>query len=99
MTIVFPAFSPPLCGEGPGLLISCWFRRKGKLSVMPKKAIETAGKVAGAPYSPGVLVGNVLYVSGQVPIAGGKLVGKLNPTVMRVVVIGFGIAAAVKFWL
>jgi hypothetical protein len=30
---------------------------------------------------------------------GGRLVGKLNPSVMRVVVIVFGLAAAIKFWL
>jgi len=30
---------------------------------------------------------------------GGKLVGKMNPTVMRVVVIAFGLAAAIKFFI
>ena len=30
---------------------------------------------------------------------GGKLVGKMNPAVMRVIVITFGLAAAIKFWL
>ena len=35
---------------------------------MPKKAIDTAGKVAGAPYSTAMLVGTTLYVSGQIPL-------------------------------
>lgn len=41
-----------------------------------KKPIETAGKVAGAPYSPGLDTGSTLYVSGQVPLdpRTGKLV-------------------------
>ena len=30
---------------------------------------------------------------------GGRLVGKLQPIVLRVIVIAFGIAAAVKFFL
>jgi 2-iminobutanoate/2-iminopropanoate deaminase len=43
---------------------------------MPKKPIDTAGKVAGAPYSPGLDTGSTLYVSGQVPLDArtGKLV-------------------------
>jgi 2-iminobutanoate/2-iminopropanoate deaminase len=41
-----------------------------------KKAIETATKVAGAPYSPGIDTGTTLYVSGQLPLdpATGKIV-------------------------
>lgn len=41
-----------------------------------KKAFDTAGKVAGAPYSVAVEAGGTLYVSGQVPLdpATGKLV-------------------------
>lgn len=42
-----------------------------------KKPIETAGKVAGAPYSPGLDTGAVLYVSGQVPLD--PKTGKLVP--------------------
>lgn len=41
-----------------------------------KKPIDTAGKVAGAPYSVAIDTGTTLYVSGQVPLdpATGKLV-------------------------
>jgi 2-iminobutanoate/2-iminopropanoate deaminase len=41
-----------------------------------KKAIDTAGKVAGAPYSVAIDTGTTVYVSGQVPldVATGKLV-------------------------
>lgn len=41
-----------------------------------KKPIDTAGKVAGAPYSVAIDTGATVYVSGQVPIdpATGKLV-------------------------
>lgn len=43
---------------------------------MPKKPIDTAGKVAGAPYSVAIDTGTTVYVSGQVPLdpATGKLV-------------------------
>ncbi len=43
---------------------------------MPKKTYDTAGKVAGAPYSVAVEAGGTLYVSGQVPLDAktGKLV-------------------------
>ena len=43
---------------------------------MTKKAIDTAGKVASAPYSTAMLLGSTLYVSGQIPLdpATGKLV-------------------------
>ena len=41
-----------------------------------KKAIDTAGKVAGAPYSVAIDTGSTVYVSGQVPLDAktGKLV-------------------------
>ena len=41
-----------------------------------KKPIDTAGKVAGAPYSVAIDTGSTVYVSGQVPLdpATGKLV-------------------------
>ena len=41
-----------------------------------KKPIDTAGKVAGAPYSVAIDTGTTVYVSGQVPLdpATGKLV-------------------------
>ncbi len=42
-----------------------------------KKPIDTAGKVAGAPYSPGLDTGTTLYVSGQVPLD--PKTGKLVP--------------------
>ena len=43
---------------------------------MTKKPIDTAGKVAGAPYSVAIDTGSTVYVSGQVPLdaATGKLV-------------------------
>ena len=44
---------------------------------MPKKPIDTATKVAGAPYSPGIDTGATLYVSGQVPLD--PRTGKLVP--------------------
>ena len=41
-----------------------------------KKPIDTAGKVAGAPYSVAIDTGSTVYVSGQVPLDAkmGKLV-------------------------
>ena len=42
-----------------------------------KKPIETATKVAGAPYSPGIDAGRTVYVSGQVPLD--PRTGKLVP--------------------
>ena len=42
-----------------------------------KKPIDTATKVAGAPYSPGMDTGRTVYVSGQVPLA--PKTGKLVP--------------------
>jgi 2-iminobutanoate/2-iminopropanoate deaminase len=48
---------------------------------MEKKAIYTdAGPVAGAPYSPAVRIGDMVFVSGQVP---------LDPATSRVVEGGF----------
>lgn len=43
---------------------------------MPKKAYDTAGKVAGAPYSVAIEASGIVYVSGQVPLdpKTGKLV-------------------------
>ena len=43
---------------------------------MPKTPIDTAGKVAGAPYSTAMGVGTTVYVSGQIPLDAktGKLV-------------------------
>ena len=36
---------------------------------MPKEAIYTpAGPVLGAPYTPAVKVGNIVFVSGQIPL-------------------------------
>lgn len=35
---------------------------------MAKQAVWTAATVAEAPYTPGVRVGNLLFVSGQVPL-------------------------------
>ena len=43
---------------------------------MEKQAIYTGSGVSSAPYSPGVLYGNLLFVSGQIPIdpAAGQVV-------------------------
>ena len=41
------------------------------------KPLDPAGKVAGAPYSPGLDTGTTLYVSGQVPLD--PKTGKLVP--------------------
>ena len=35
---------------------------------MDKKAIHTGAAVAGSPYSPGIVTGNLVFVSGQVPM-------------------------------
>ncbi len=51
------------------------------MAAMEKKAVHTdAGPVQGAPYSPGVRVGEFLFVSGQVPI---------DPATSRVIEGGF----------
>lgn len=34
---------------------------------MDKKAVQTGTPVASAPYSPGIITGNLVFVSGQVP--------------------------------
>jgi 2-iminobutanoate/2-iminopropanoate deaminase len=35
---------------------------------MDKRAVQTAAPVSGAPYSPGIISGNFVFVSGQVPM-------------------------------
>lgn len=35
---------------------------------MPKQAVHTGSPVQGAPYSPGIITGNLVFVSGQVPM-------------------------------
>lgn len=35
---------------------------------MPKQAVNTGAPVSGAPYSPGIITGNLVFVSGQVPM-------------------------------
>ena len=35
---------------------------------MEKKAVWAGSPVSGSPYSPGIIAGNVVYVSGQVPM-------------------------------
>jgi len=35
---------------------------------MPKQAVQTGTAVAGAPYSPGIVTGDLVFVSGQVPM-------------------------------
>ena len=35
---------------------------------MNKKAIFTGAAVSGSPYSPGIVTGNMVFVSGQVPM-------------------------------
>ncbi len=35
---------------------------------MDKKAVNVGGSVSGAPYSPGIVTGNLVFVSGQVPM-------------------------------
>ncbi len=35
---------------------------------MPKQAVITGAPVPGAPYSPGIITGNLVFVSGQVPM-------------------------------
>ena len=35
---------------------------------MEKKAVWAGAPVAGSPYSPGIIAGNFVYVSGQVPM-------------------------------
>ena len=35
---------------------------------MDKKAINVGASVSGAPYSPGIVTGNLVFVSGQVPM-------------------------------
>lgn len=35
---------------------------------MAKLAVHTGSKAAGAPYSPGIVCGNLVFVSGQVPM-------------------------------
>ena len=35
---------------------------------MQKRPVYTGSKVEGAPYSPGITVGNLVFVSGQVPM-------------------------------
>src|SRR5262252_1760033 len=43
---------------------------------MQKKAVQTASPATGAPYSPGITVGNLVFVSGQVP---------MDPTIRQIV--------------
>jgi 2-iminobutanoate/2-iminopropanoate deaminase len=35
---------------------------------MDKRPVYTGAPVAGAPYSPGIITGNLVFVSGQVPM-------------------------------
>lgn len=35
---------------------------------MNKQAVQTGAPVSGAPYSPGIITGNQVFVSGQVPL-------------------------------
>ncbi|HLJ57678.1 MAG TPA: Rid family detoxifying hydrolase [Chthonomonadaceae bacterium] len=35
---------------------------------MPKQAVNVGAPVSGAPYSPGIISGNLVFVSGQVPM-------------------------------
>ena len=35
---------------------------------MSKQAVNVGSPVAGAPYSPGIITGNMVFVSGQVPM-------------------------------
>ena len=35
---------------------------------MEKQAIFTGSRVAGSPYSPGIVAGNLVFVSGQIPM-------------------------------
>lgn len=35
---------------------------------MSKQAVHTGAPVSGAPYSPGIITGNLVFVSGQVPM-------------------------------
>jgi 2-iminobutanoate/2-iminopropanoate deaminase len=35
---------------------------------MPKQAVQTGTAVSGAPYSPGIITGDFVFVSGQVPM-------------------------------
>ena len=35
---------------------------------MSKQAVNTGAAVQGAPYSPGIITGNLVFVSGQVPM-------------------------------
>ena len=35
---------------------------------MNKQAVHTGAPVQGAPYSPGVITGNLVFVSGQIPM-------------------------------
>ena len=35
---------------------------------MDKKAVNVGAPVSGAPYSPGIITGNLVFVSGQVPM-------------------------------
>lgn len=39
-----------------------------KAKPMPKQAVNTGAPVSGAPYSPGIISGNLIFVSGQVPM-------------------------------
>jgi 2-iminobutanoate/2-iminopropanoate deaminase len=43
---------------------------------MTKQPVQTGAPVSGAPYSPGIISGNLVFVSGQVP---------MNPEIKEVV--------------
>lgn len=36
--------------------------------MMDKRAVQTGPPATGAPYSPGIVTGNLIFVSGQVPM-------------------------------